>query len=342
MFTSVEKPFAFLFSCVLSFNSCQALDEHLISPEFSNNESSPVSSESMASFAFSDEVIQIVSNPCYPDFSYNESFPISNGSIVSFASAEATGDIIRAMSALNKIKNPLGLTHSGIAFFENPHTVWDIIYSHTRWEKNGESDWSIEKKAGQAMLDEMQAYFKNEWKVYDDSSKKHLFLLEANGTVEQAKNLIYPHVQIHPFFNSLKNYDGNVYVRPFLMPIPLNFTKVFVEEYVGRSYEALETFSELVKAVNNRNKKENTEKVFCSELAALFYRSTIQAFPLSPLLSKEKVLEKFSNVSNIIPEQFCFSIGKDDVLQGIAGRDISLKYVHDFKEITCSCLPFFI
>lgn len=302
MLSTVEKYFFFMFSCVLGFSSCQALDR----------------------------VVPLVDNPRYLEFLEHESFGVTNGSMVNFAARGFVGKSIRAASALNDVPNPLGLTHSGIVFLESPRTVWDIIYSLTPNGEDGKNDGLVSRKEGRAMLEKLQSYFGPEL----ESDEKHPFLLESNGTAGQVIGGIYPHVQISPFLDALKNYGGNVYIRPFLIPVPSDFIVNFVKEHMGRSYE--KNPMDLIRSVNGFNRVERTGAVFCSEFVGMFYKSVIEVFPLSPLLSKENILEKFSNVSNLIPEYFCSSIEKD-VLQGIAGEDILLKHVEIFKDEEGGC-----
>jgi hypothetical protein len=299
MFSIIKKSFVFVFSCILSFSSCQALDE----------------------------VVQLVNNPCYPKFSEHERFYVSNGSMVNFAARGFVGDVIRRMSAKNSVPNPLGLTHSGIAFLEKPSIVRDIIYDMTSDKTGKENNGLLDKGEGRAMMEKLQSYFGRGL----ESDKKHPFLLESNGTAGQVLKGIFPHVQISPLLDAL-DYDGNVYIRPFLMPVPSNFILNFAKEHVGRPYE--KNPLELLKSVKALNTKEGVQSVFCSEFAAMFYRSVIGSFPSSRLLSRENMLGKFPEVvGNVIPEQFCFSLGEQhDVLYGIADREIPIKYITDFKE----------
>jgi hypothetical protein len=104
-----------------------------------------------------------------------------------------------------------------------------------------------------------------------------------------------------------------------------------VETHIGKRYEAMATFSELLRAVTASNTQERTDNVFCSELAGLFYKKVIEScFPDSLTFSKENMLNRFANVSNLIPEQFCYQAEEHDVLHGIADKDVQLKYVDDF------------
>jgi hypothetical protein len=180
------------------------------------------------------------------------------------------------------------------------------------------------------MMEKLQSYFGRGLK----SDKKHPFLLESNGTVGQVLRGIFPHVQISPLLDAL-DYDGNVYIRPFLMPVPSDFILNFAKEHVGRPYE--KNVRELLNSVNALNTEEGEKSVFCSELVGMFYRDVIKSFPLSPILSRENMLENFSNVSNLTPEQFCFSLGEDDLLHGIADREIPIKYIKEKRRRGICC-----
>jgi hypothetical protein len=74
------------------------------------------------------------------------------------------------------------------------------------------------------------------------------------------------------------------------------------------------------------NREERIEKVFCSELAAVFYRDVIRNFYPTTTFFNER-LDLYRNVSNIIPEQFGSGAGLSDLLRGVAEPELPLKII---------------
>jgi hypothetical protein len=279
---------------------------------------------------FKDRSVVRVFNPCYQEGSdVEEIIAISNGDMVNFADSGVVGKVIRAASRLNVVDNPLGLSHSGMAFLQNPRQVFDIILELTPNFENQGVGCQIREKAGNAMMDEILAFYHSELALVDYDGVTP-FLFESNGDAGAVLKGIAPHVQIHPFLNSLESYSGNVYLRPINADIPVEYSTEFIRKYIGRSYETFSTVSELARATIGANKKEKTDKVFCSELAGIFYRDVIETFywRSDPIVER---LRLYENVSNIIPEQFGSGAGDRDLLQCIAGPELTLKHSLDLR-----------
>jgi hypothetical protein len=277
--------------------------------------------------SFSSQHTVTVHNPCYPEYSDRAQIELPNGGMVSFAAKGSIGKVIRKAMKSNLIDNPLGLSHSGLLLLDNPQHVFKTVQESSQ----------IADRAREAMLNGLLKYHKREIAMVDFKGLAP-FVLEANGTAEQALGFIYPHVQISPFKKSLTEYEGNVYLRQIMCDIPTDFTGDFIQTYIGKSYETLGTLDELLKAVTGSNKQERIQNVFCSELCGIFYRQVINEIVLTDeryssihALMNER-LRSYANVSNIIPEQFGSGAGADDLLNTLATPEIILKDYFNHRE----------
>lgn len=260
-------------------------------------------------------------NPCYPRSSEIEHIDIGNGDLVNFACAGPIGWFIRSVSKRNHVPNPRGSTHTGVALIDNPQYVWRTIFNLTPNEQNRGFGCTIEEKTGKWMLEKIRKYYGDDLGVIGGGEIWRPFVFEANTTLGQLCHGVHPHTQIRPFVKALK-YDGNVDLRSINFAIPIDFSRRFMGEHVGRPYETFSTCRELFHAARNGNLPERTEKVFCSELASAFY---IRAIEESDLENKGELIARFRNSSNILPERFCDDIGEYDLLEGLASTERALK-----------------
>jgi len=264
-----------------------------------------------------------------PESSGADGFSVRNGDALGFSCQDIFADTIRFVSGFNAIPNPLGLSHSGVVILDDPKNVFDLIYRLTPNATNRGYGCTISENAGRYMLEELQEYYASELSLVQ-GEVLHPFVVEASGTAATVLRGIYPHVQLHPFEKTVKEYDGNIYLRSTKMNIPLDFTRNFTQEYIGRSYETLFTLPELVRAATERNTTESTQYVFCSELLGLFYRDAINQFHHGK--DKNSLLKLYKNVSNIIPEQFGSGAGNRDLLRGIAEPEREIWHKFDLES----------
>jgi hypothetical protein len=159
----------------------------------------------------------------------------------------------------------------------------------------------------------------------DDNAVLVPFCLEANGTAGQVLTGIRPHVQIRALHPVVDGYDGNVYVRKLFAGLELEKTREFMMAHLGRPYEGFRTFLDLARAPISANLVEDTSRLFCSEMAALLYRTYCGI--------------DIPNVSNVIPESLGSGAGRYDLLQLIADVEIPLKlqYVFPSTDPDCCC-----
>jgi hypothetical protein len=241
---------------------------------------------------------------------------IPNGSILNFASHDFAGEFIRFASDIaNDVQNPLGLSHTGIAIVEYPNIIRAML--SRKLTNNPPCTYKFQESAIQAMLDSLSD---------DDGQTQQVFCLEASGTASQVLHGIFPHVRLVQLNKLVKEYDGNIYVRQLYNSASATNTRAFIESHLGRPYEGPMTFAELFWATAGLNDTENTERVFCSELVALFCKNYLGI--------------QIANASNIIPESFGYGAGEDDLLNTYASREIPLKLKYDFEHtLSGTCCP---
>ena len=277
-----------------------------------------------------------IPNPCYQRYSDTEHIIAGNGDMLNFSASGPIGWAIRGISNLNDIQNPLGLTHSGVGILERPTWLHETILRLTPSEENVGIDCQISERAGNAMLREIQSEYDSILRLAGGGNEPlYPFIIEANGTADAVLQGIYPHVQMRSLASALSGYDGTAYQRQVLVNIPIEYTRNFVETNIGKPYEGLGSFQELFRAaIGGRNREERVDRLFCSELAGLFYRGVIETYCMeNEYLRSRSGL--FHNVSNIIPEQFCSQLGEIDLLNGLAGSEILLKSAIANDETRC-------
>lgn len=270
-------------------------------------------------------------NPCFPEFSKKENIRLTSGATLGFASTGIVGTVIRAACGRNDIKNPLGITHSGIGIVANPWDVYHMVLQLTS-EGKANSQHPLSYKAGEAIKKELVGKYRDIIAAISTEGEDIFtgFTLESDGSAGEVLRGIAPHTHIHDFGNRLLEYSGDVYVRNLKKPVPYEQTLSFLKEYLGRPYEKLSTLGELLRAVNSNNEEERTENVFCSELVACFYKH-VGLLPMD------------LNASNIIPEQLSYYAGHNDILRHFAKKDKALKLMRrdwddSYSEDDIGCL----
>ncbi|MDR1034535.1 MAG: hypothetical protein LBL32_01190 [Holosporales bacterium] len=254
---------------------------------------------------------------------------IPNGSAINFAARDAVGRIIRIASSVNTIPNPLYLTHSGLVINDDPRIIYGILEELI--EESTLNGCQPRIAALRLMMLNLSSAYDHILGFQEEVGSDNLyvvpFCLEASGTASQVMGGIMPHVQIRAMHQVVNGYNGNVFVRPLLEGIPAVSTRKFLKEYLGRSYEGIWTILELLRAPIAHNKREETDRVFCSEMVALFYKTYSEL--------------SIDNVSNVIPEILGAGAEEHDLLKDIASTDIPLKMLYDFsEEDNCCCCTF--
>ena len=167
------------------------------------------------------------------------------------------------------------------------------------------------------------------------------FVMEADGSVSEVLSLTLPHVHIHTLSNRLQEYDGNIFIRTLYNPIAEQYSNSFIDKYLGTSYEMPNTMSDLLLSPLAKNKTENTENLFCSELAALFYKG-YQDYQCENGINGIKIIDNDILANNVTPELLSSGAGeKYDLLYNYATADIPLKISYNFlprKKSFCSLL----
>ena len=165
--------------------------------------------------------------------------------------------------------------------------------------------------------------------------------MESDGSVSEVLSLTLPHVHIHTLSNRLQEYDGNIFIRTLYNPIAEQYSNSFIDKYLGTSYEMPNTMSDLLLSPLAKNKTENTENLFCSELAALFYKG-YQDYQGENGINGIKIIDNDILANNVTPELLSSGAGeKYDLLYNYATADIPLKISYNFlprKKSFCSLL----
>ena len=271
-------------------------------------------------------------NPCFPEYSHNKMIAIPNGSVLNYASNGIAGYGIRAASKLNSVPNPLGISHSGVAFHVIPKNLMNDIISlmHVKgthlFENPGIGNEMIKKVVEQYPDAKVANSFVNKKSAY----MMQVFCAEAGGTAGELLHGMYPHIYVVPLEYDAMNYSGNIYVRPLSVLVDQEESYEVVKKYLGTPYEGGTSFLEMVKAVRNLNIKDNTSKLFCSEFAALYYRDL-------GLINKQTI------VSNVIPEELSSGAAEYDILKSVAVEDVAIREESKFIDFDCDscCCGFF-
>lgn len=232
-------------------------------------------------FATNDPNCLVFSNPAYIEGSAVAELNIPNGSLLLTGSNGFFGKTLRAAFSVNNIDNPLGVNHAGLIFNENPSRVFNMVLSKTYNKRGNFSEQnSISEKSAKNILAMLKRNYNSLISTTTDPGELRTMTFEANNTVE-----------INDFNERIKKYDGNIFVRPLSTSIPRDITFPFIEKYIDRDYESIETFGEILNSFKSENKIEADNKVFCSELATLFYQ-------------KAGVLKKDILPNNVLPEHY--------------------------------------
>ena len=269
-------------------------------------------------------------NPCYPKYSHYRSVNIPNCSVLNYACDGIIGFGIRTMSDLNDVPNPLGLTHTGVAIHAIPKIlVEDIIkLSETKGSNLYEND-----KVTKEMINNIRKYYPDAGGTTQlsdsDSNFMQVFCAEENGSAGEVLKGIYPHLYVVPLEHDAINYTGDIYFRPLKIEVPYERSYEILKKYLGTPYESPFTLLEMVNAIGDKNVKDETQRLFCSEFVALFYK-------------KLEVIPENVIVSNVIPEKLSSGAGENDILKDVADQDIPIRHENRFFECDCvGCCGFF-
>ncbi|MDR3224438.1 MAG: hypothetical protein LBT03_02580 [Holosporales bacterium] len=238
---------------------------------------------------------------------------ITNGSMVNFAASGVVGSAIRTASRLNHVPNPLGLSHSGVCFVENPKYLWLTVRELApRRLANPRLECYLSVEEGEIIMKRLMERYSEIIDAMVDIPCWKLFIMEATGDMTEIFDGVYPHVTISPLEDVVKKFNGNIYARPLIRGVPLDISRGFIRDYLGRSYETLSTGIELLRAIRGGNTREEDDRLFCSELAAALYH-------------RAGIISRRILANNTIPEQYSSYAGAGDLLAGYAVEDIPLK-----------------
>ncbi|MDR2666862.1 MAG: hypothetical protein LBB34_01945, partial [Holosporales bacterium] len=222
---------------------------------------------------------------------------ITNGSVVNFADGGPIGSLIRYASQHNAIPNPLGLTHSGLIINDSPRVIYNTVRQLMPDNPmHNEYGGHLSQAEGEIILRNLMDNHKEKISAVQYKAKPEPFVMEAVGTAEEVLRMIPPFVRISDFTSVLETYCGNVFVRTLNNGANHTQTTTFSQKYLGRQYEGLMTFIELIRAIKGENITESNDRLFCSEVVARFYIEN--GYAVQMLMGKQLL------ASNVIPEMF--------------------------------------
>ncbi|MDR0942519.1 MAG: hypothetical protein LBM19_02815 [Holosporales bacterium] len=224
-----------------------------------------------------------------------EPIQIPNGSVLLYAGDSFGESVVRFASRWNDIPNPLCINHVEIVINDIPNTIRGIIQGLMT---DGEGYLTTEE--GNRMLEDIP-----------EGTDVRPFTLGANATFRDFFSGRGSGVRLYRLETMPELYEGNVYLRTLTEEIPTETTQNFLKEYLGRPYESITTVMEMMRAVRGGNETEEEDRVFCSELAALFYEE-------AKVIADEVA-------SNALPEMFSSRAGENDLLAEKASDEIPLK-----------------
>lgn len=230
-----------------------------------------------------------------------EKVVITTGSLLSFGGSGMISNTIRKFS---KDPNPLGLSHVGLALVASANEIIALI---ERSAYNGGLHFLAEK--GKHLKVSMIETIQEECRHRMDEAD--VFCLHSTG--EEG-------VHIEPLSTLVSNYEGNIFVRSLKTPLALADLLEIIIRDVGKEYNF--DIKQFAKSINNKNKKEQNNKRFCSQLVADIYKEF-------------DIIDSTLMGNNVVPAEFC-SHSTSDLLKDYAEAEKVLKIYINYQG-GCSC-----
>lgn len=243
---------------------------------------------------------------------------IQNGSLLGFTDPGVIGRTIQTCSTDTRS----GFSHVGLAITGLPSEMMNIVLASIK--EGGLSQRKEKYQKAQietftttypylkiylqaALTDKLESP-----KVQEllNAEENDVFCFESTGTPDEVLRGIAPRVRLTPLSSIVSTYNGNLCVRSLNEGIALSALQPVLAKELGVSYE--KKILQLIGSTRNRNRKEDSNSWFCSELAAHIYK-------LFDRLNDPLIL-----ANNVTPNQFQ-SWFEGDLLCGKAGDEIYLK-----------------
>lgn len=264
-----------------------------------------------------------VQNPCYVYPYTPTKFEVRNGDTLLFADSSVIGDAIRGAQAINETDNPNGITHSEIVVLDYANAMLETVKS-INFNTKDEGILRVSQKSQQQAIEHIQSNCADILAMPRNCTLTP-FCFGATGSASEVLKGIWPHVHITCLDAQLREYNGNIYIRNLLEKhyIPQEITRNYIADNLFKTYETFTTFPSLLKAVKSNNKEhpENSDRLFCSELVADFYKHA-GIFPSSVV------------ACNVIPEDLSSGAMEYDMLSSIANKDLMLKCSEQLSQST--------
>lgn len=243
---------------------------------------------------------------------------IPNGSLLGFTDPGFIGQAIQACST----DAHSGFSHVGLAITGLPSEMMNITLASIK-----EGGLSLRKKKYHtAQLDVLTTTYPY-LKVYLHAARKgkltsptiqnvlraeknDIFCFESTGSPEEVLRGIAPRVRLTPLSSIVANYHGDLCVRPLNEEITLSDLQPVLAKELGVSYE--KKILQLIGSTKNRNRKEDSNSWFCSELVAHIYKLF------------HRINDPLILANNVTPNQFQ-SWFEGDLIKGKASSEIYLR-----------------
>jgi hypothetical protein len=227
---------------------------------------------------------------------------ITNGSVVIFRSPD-NGNVVNA----------------GVVIFDIPKILYDKIDELTPNKKNRGENCRIPEAAGQAMLKEFEHCYRAE--TFLNLGVLRPFLLLVNNA--DANN---PYVHVSPFWEALRNHNGDVGIRISIIPTLLRHTNNFLERHIGKSYIQFPT---------QHYEVYSSKRVSCGNLLGLFYAEALDKTNVFMPYGWE-LITRFRDIDSVTADNFGLlaeNENPNDILSDLAFPEFMLKHVTNTERV---------
>jgi hypothetical protein len=187
--------------------------------------------------------------------------------------------------------NPVGLSHCGLIFLEQPAKILSIIEG--KISGRIPSDYPVNI----ALLEYVKGVIEQEYPTDDEREQLSAFCYAADYL-----RIAILGCMIAPLRWYLGGYQHNFFVRNVRTPYPRKFTRAFARATLGMPYVAVnvqellkEGLARMLRAIPGRGSDTYVSRMWCSELVARFYG--------------------LNHPCSIMPSQFA-SVAEDDAVIG--------------------------
>lgn len=227
---------------------------------------------------------------------------ITTGSLLSFGGKGTVSNTIRRFT---KDPNFLGLSHVGMAIIASANEALALIEESARVG----GLYFFKDQTEQAKEDMIKTIRHTFHKKMDEPD---VFCIQSTGGMG---------VHIVPLHVLIDMYEGSIFVRRLINPLPLRELTPLLAREIGKGYNF--NINQLARCARDSNKTEQNSKTFCSQLVAILYRDA-------------GLLPPDIQANNVSPAEFD-SRSSHDLLRELADGEKVLKLLIAYKGGCCGC-----